>query len=124
MRGLTRASRLELMREHIKQSKRGDGPLGIRIGVWLIALGAALVGVLTVCLPPSHRAIAPNSALESLPHQEASTRETSSRRARGIEFIPATYESGASFDFDEALLRMAEQLMEDRRTWQDSSHDR
>ena len=104
-----------------KQSKKTDGPLGIRIGVWLIVFGAALVCVLTISLSsryPSQLTL--DNASESLSHQESPTHETSSRRAGHIEFTPATYESGASCDFDEAQLAMIEQMTQDRRTWWDN----
>jgi hypothetical protein len=103
-----------------------EGLLGIRTSVWLIVLGAALVGGLTVCLSPRYAGpSAPVSARESLPHPEPTepgAHEASLPKSRGIVFTPAAGESESSSDFDEALLTMTGQLMEDRRTWCDEPH--
>ena len=109
------------MREQIKQSKKTDGPCGIRVGVWLIVFSVVLMCVLTICLSPRYPSrISPDTASESLSRQESSTHDTSSRKAGHIEFTPATYESGASFDFDEAQLTMIDLMTQDRRTWWDN----
>lgn len=102
-------------------SVKTEGPLGIRIGVWLIVFGAVLACVLTISLSPRHtNQLTPDRASENLSHQESSNHETSSRRAGHIEFAPATYESGEGRDFDEAQLAVIEQMTQDRRTWWDS----
>ena len=108
------------MRKQIKQSKKIDGPLGIRIGVWLIVFGAVLACVLTISLSSRYTSqLTRDTASENLSHQESPNHETSSRRAGHIEFTSATYESGERVDFDEAQLTMIEQMTQDRRTWWD-----
>ena len=111
------------MGRRTQQSEGREGLLGIRARVWLLALAAALVCGLTICLSPRYAGpSAPVSARESLQHPEPAepaAHEASLPRARGIVFTPAAGESEASSDFDEALLTMTGQMMDDRRTWCD-----
>ena len=108
------------MREQIEQSKKTDGPLGIRIGVWLIVSGAVLACVFTISRSSRYTTqLSHDTASENLRMRNHS-HETSSRRAGHIEFTPATYENGETWDFDEAQLSMIEQMTQDRRTWWDN----
>ena len=107
------------MREQIEQSKKTDGPLGIRIGIWLIVSGAVLACVFTIGRSSRTTQLSHDTASENLRMRNHS-HETSSRRAGHIEFTPATYENGETWDFDEAQLSMIEQMTQDRRTWWDN----
>src|SRR5213594_4718581 len=102
------------MRDRIEQSRKTDGPLGIRTGVWFIVFGAVLMCAVMIGLSsrqtsrPSH-----DIASEVLPAQGSSTRTASFRRTSQREFIPAAYLSGSSYDIDEAQLTMIERMTQD-----------
>jgi len=109
------------MREQIEQSKKTDGPLGIRIGVWLIVSGAVLACVFTISRSSRYTAqLSHDTASENLRMRNHS-HETSSRRAGHIEFTPATYENGETWDFDEAQLSIRpDPLSPDAPSWWES----
>ena len=110
------------MREHIDQRKRSDGLSGIRIGVWLVAFGAALVCMLMITQSPfGPSQLTSDSVSESQLPQDSATHKTSFQRAHNVVFTPAAYESRASWDFDEAQLAVINEMTQDRRTWWDSS---
>jgi len=112
------------MQKQPKQSKKTEDPSGIRLGVWLIVASAALMCMLAISLPSRYgNRLSPDTASESLLHQEASTQETRSRIADRMEFAPATYQSETRHDFDEAVLALVEQMTQDRSTWWDSPHN-
>jgi hypothetical protein len=111
------------MKEQNKENNKIEGPLGIRLSVWLIVVSTALMCMLMISLPSRYESRpSPDAASESLSHQETPTRETRSRRAARMEFAPAT-ESGAKHHFDEAVLALVEQMTQDRSTWWDSPHN-
>ena len=110
------------MREHIDQRKRSDGLLGIRIGVWLVVFGATIACMLMITLSsydPSQ--LTSDGVSDSQLLQDSSTHKTSFRRTSNMEFTPATYESRASWDFDEAQLAIINEMTQDRRSWWDTS---
>ena len=110
------------MREHLDQRKRSDGLLGIRIGVWLVVFGAAIASLLMITstsYDPSQ--LTSDGVSESQLPQDSSTQKTSFQRAGNRVFMPGTYESTASWDFDEAQLTMINEMTQDRRSWWDTS---
>src|SRR6185436_5993675 len=96
-----------------------DGPLGIRIGVWFTVFGLVFVCLLTISLSQRHSSRpTTETPLEDEADQDSSDRpQASAQRTARIKFPPKVYESGSDCDNEDALLSMAEQLIEDRRTW-------
>jgi hypothetical protein len=109
------------MREQVRQTKKADGPFGIRTLVWLIVFGLALVCVLMVSVSSRYASQpTPTPDLESPSYQEASNHKARSLRPHRIEFAVETGQDRASNDLDEAQLATIEQMTQDSRTWWDN----
>ena len=111
------------MRHCIEQKDKADGPLGIRIGVWLSVFGMVLVCLLAISLSQRQSSRpTTETALEDVADQDSSNRsQLSVRWTARIKFTPKVYESGSDYNNEDAVLSMIEQMTQDRRTWMDNS---
>jgi hypothetical protein len=100
-----------------------EGPLGIRTAVWLFVFGSVLVCILIFS---RHHAEEPTRQLaaevvreqDSSPHMWHRDRKTTRR-----DVSPEKDEDSVGFSYKEIDLSMAEQLIQDRRTWTDGDGD-
>ena len=110
---------MHTMRQHPKQQKKLDGPLGIRTTVWLFVFGLVLMSVLIIGRhltepPAGENAAEALRAQASAPHAWSQVRRTAQT---GV--WPETYEDRAGYGNGEIDLSMVEQTIQDRRSWMD-----
>jgi hypothetical protein len=104
------------MRKHFK--RKNNGPLGVRIPVWLFAFGVPLVCILTRIHPHSDPSVAKAEVAEVRTEIRRFHSFAKRRDAARTEVVfsqeDSTEVQASQFDF-----AGVQELIEDRRTWQE-----
>jgi len=101
---------------------KGEGPLGIRTGVWITVFGlVVLAGLLTMSLfqRPASRPTTESAVVDMAGRHSSDRPQAGVPWTSRIKFTPKAPASGSDDDLEDALSAIVEPMTQDRRTWTD-----